>query len=44
MDGGNRLNILYADTLDMMKIPRRSLHPSAVSFNGVGSSKQAYLE
>jgi hypothetical protein len=32
MDGGNSLNILYANTLDMMKIPWSSLRPSKALF------------
>ena len=35
MDGGSGLNILYASTLDRMKIPRSSLRPSKVPFYGI---------
>lgn len=34
MDGGSGLSILYADTLDKMKIPRSSLRLSGLPFDG----------
>jgi hypothetical protein len=35
MDGGSRINVLYASTLDDMGIPRSTLRPSTVPFHGV---------
>jgi hypothetical protein len=35
MDGGSRINVLYASTLDEMGIPRSTLRPSTVPFHGV---------
>src|SRR5438128_11314201 len=35
IDGGNGLNILFAKTLDDMKIPRSELKQSRVPFHGV---------
>lgn len=35
MDVGSRLNILYAKTLNQMKIPRRSLHLSGTPLYGI---------
>jgi hypothetical protein len=34
MDGGSRINMLYASTLDEMGIPRFALRPSMVPFHG----------
>jgi hypothetical protein len=41
MDSGSELNILYTETLDKMKIPRRSLRPSRAPFYGVIPVKEA---
>ena len=41
MNGGSCLNFLYAETLDKIKIPRRSLLPSKAPFYGVIRGKQA---
>jgi hypothetical protein len=35
MDGGSRINVLYASTLDEMGIPRSTLRPSTAPFHGV---------
>jgi hypothetical protein len=35
MDGGSRINVLYASMLDEMGIPRSTLRPSTVPFHGV---------
>ena len=41
MDGGSGLNILYANTLNKMGIPRSSLCPSKASFYGIMPGKEA---
>lgn len=41
MDGSSSLNILYANTLDRMGIPRRSLCPSGPPFYGIILGMQA---
>jgi hypothetical protein len=41
MDGGSGLNLLYADTLDAMGIPRARLRPSSAPIHGVVPGKQA---
>jgi len=41
MDDSSRLNILYAETLDKMKIPQSSLLQSKAPFYGVIPDKQA---
>jgi hypothetical protein len=41
VDGGNSLNILYASTLDRMKIPRSILRLRKVSFYGIILWKEA---
>jgi hypothetical protein len=41
MDGGSGLNLLYADTLDAMGIPRARLRPSSSPIHGVVPGKQA---
>ncbi|XP_066323418.1 uncharacterized protein [Miscanthus floridulus] len=40
MDEGCGLNILYANTLDKMAIPRSSLCPNKVPFYGIGPGKE----
>ena len=35
MDGGNGLNILYVDTLDVMHIPRSELRLVSSPFHGM---------
>ena len=35
MDGGGGLNILYIDTLDVMRIPRSKLRPVSSPFHGM---------
>jgi hypothetical protein len=35
MDGGSRINVLYASTLDEMGIPRSALRPSTAPFHGI---------
>jgi hypothetical protein len=35
MDGGSRIKVLYASTLDEMGIPRSVLRPSTAPFHGV---------
>ena len=35
MDGGNGHNILYIDTLDVMRIPRSELRPASSPFHGL---------
>jgi hypothetical protein len=42
MHGGSGLNILYAHTLDALKIPRAALRPSNQPFHGVIPGCQAY--
>jgi hypothetical protein len=41
MDGGSGLNIIYADTLNAMGIPRTHLRPTGAPFHGVIPGKQA---
>jgi hypothetical protein len=41
MDGGSDLNIIYANTLNMMGIPQSSLHPYNMLFFGIMSTKEA---
>jgi hypothetical protein len=43
IDGGSDLNILYASTLDKMRIPRSNLHPSRALFYGIILRKEAML-
>jgi hypothetical protein len=41
MDGGNSLNIIYAQTLDLLGITRTHLRPSVGGFHGVMLGKRA---
>ena len=41
MDGGSGLNIMYADTLDRMGIPRKDLRPSGAPFFRIIPGAQA---
>jgi hypothetical protein len=41
MDGGNSLNIIYAQTLDLLGITRTHLRPSVGGFHGVVLGKRA---
>jgi hypothetical protein len=41
MDGGSGLNLLYANTLDAMGIPRAHLRPSSSPIHGVVPGRQA---
>jgi hypothetical protein len=41
MDGGSRINVLYASTLDDKGIPRSALRPSTVPFHGVVPGMEA---
>jgi hypothetical protein len=41
MDGGSSLNIIYAQTLDLLGITRTHLRPSVGGFHGVMSGKRA---
>jgi hypothetical protein len=41
MDGGSNLNIMYAETLDAMRISRTQLHPSGAPFHGIVQGKRA---
>jgi hypothetical protein len=41
MDGGSSLNILYANTLDKMGIPRSNLRTSKAPFYGIVLGKEA---
>jgi hypothetical protein len=41
MDGGSRINVLYASTLDDMGIPRSALRPSTAPFHGVVPGMEA---
>jgi hypothetical protein len=40
MDGGSGLNIIYAKTLDAMRISRTQLRPSGAPFHGIVSRKR----
>jgi hypothetical protein len=42
MDGGSRLNLIYADTLRKIKIPMANLLPSETSFHGIVPGKPTY--
>ena len=41
MDGGNDLNIMYAETLDAMGIDRSRIRPTGAPFHGIVPGKQA---
>jgi hypothetical protein len=41
MDGGSNLNIIYIQTLDLMRINRTQLRPSVGGFNGVVPERRA---
>ncbi|XP_066351636.1 uncharacterized protein [Miscanthus floridulus] len=41
MDGGNSLNIMYAETLDAMGIDRSRIQPTGAPFHGIVLGKQA---
>jgi hypothetical protein len=41
MDGGSSLNIMYAKTLDAMRISRSQLCPSGAPFHGIVPRKRA---
>jgi hypothetical protein len=43
MDGGSRLNILYAHTLRLLEIGLDQLRPSMTPFHGVASGKRIQL-
>jgi hypothetical protein len=43
MDGGSSLNIIYAQTLDLLGIKRMHLRPSVGGFHGVVPGKRAEL-
>jgi hypothetical protein len=40
MDGGSSLNIIYADTLELMGIGRSQVQTEATSFHGIIPSKR----
>jgi hypothetical protein len=40
MDGGSSLNIMHANTLELMGIDLEKLHPSKSLFHGVALGKQ----
>ena len=42
MDGGSGLNILYIDTLNVIRIPRSDLRPASSPFHGTIPGWQAY--
>jgi hypothetical protein len=42
MDGGSSLNLIYADTLCKIKIPRNNLLPTETSFHGIVSGQPTY--
>jgi hypothetical protein len=42
MDGGNSLNLIYADTLRKIKIPMNDLLPTETSFHGIIPGKPTY--
>jgi hypothetical protein len=42
MDGGSRINVLYASTLDNMGIPRSKLWLSTTPFHGVVPGMEAF--
>jgi hypothetical protein len=42
MDGGSSLNLIYADTLQKMKISMNELLPSKTSFHGIMPRKPTY--
>ena len=41
MDGGNGLNIMYAETLNAMGIDRSCIRPTGAPFHGIVPGKQA---
>jgi hypothetical protein len=41
MDGGSILNIMYAETLDVMGINRTCIRPTGAPFHGIVLGKQA---
>ncbi|XP_066324478.1 uncharacterized protein [Miscanthus floridulus] len=41
MDGGNGLNIMYAETLDTIGIDRARIQPTGAPFHGIVPGKQA---
>jgi hypothetical protein len=42
MDGGSSLNLIYADTLQKIKIPMDNLLPIETSFHGIVPGKPTY--
>ena len=42
MDGGSGLNILYVNTVNVMRIPRSEIRPAGSPFHGVIPGAQAY--
>jgi hypothetical protein len=42
MDGGSSLNLIYADTLQKIKIPMNDLLPTESSFHGIVPGKPTY--
>jgi hypothetical protein len=42
MDGGSSLNLIYADTLQKIKIPMDDLLPTETSFHGIVPGKPTY--
>ena len=41
MDGGNGLNIMYAEMLDAMSVDRSRIQPTEAPFHGIVPRKQA---
>jgi hypothetical protein len=42
MDGGSSLNIIYADTLDLLGVGRSQIRPGAVPFHGITLGKRVH--
>jgi hypothetical protein len=42
MDGGSSLNIIYANTLDLLRVGRSQIRPGAVPFHGITPSKRVH--
>jgi hypothetical protein len=42
MDGGSSLNIIYADTLDLLRIGRSQIRPGAMPLHGITPGKRVH--
>ena len=42
MDGGSNLNIIYADTLELLRVERSQIRPGAAPLHGITTGKRVH--